>query len=162
MSAWFESLENRQHFSAASIVLRGSVLTMTGTAAAEIIDVASINSKTLDVSISSFKGTLVHKIFNTSAVKQINIIAGAGDDQIFANSLSPRVKISIDAGAGDDQIQGSLYGSDTITGGAGRDIIIGGMGKDVIYTRGDGAHDSISVASGSKVYRDSTDTLSLV
>lgn len=161
MISTFEQLEPRHHLSA-SIVIKAKVVTVTGTSDAEVINIANISSATIDITVGNSRTKVTtHRYFKTTAVKQINAIAGGGDDQIFAMGLAKTVRFSADGGAGNDQIQGTLNGVDTLTGGAGSDVILGGRGKEIVYAR-DNARDIIQVATGSKVYRDTKDSLSLL
>jgi Ca2+-binding RTX toxin-like protein len=108
-----EGLEGRRLLSA---TLVGSVLTVTGTAKADVIDVSG-GSSGIDVSVngaapsgSPFTG-----------VTSIIIQGGAGADSINIESTVP-ADISVDARGG--------IGNDTIVAGGGHGILRGGDGKD--------------------------------
>jgi hypothetical protein len=153
----FEALESREYF-AFTCTLKNGVLTIGGTAAADVITVNNISSKTIGVGGSSSDGkNVLSKTFNTSSVKQVKILAGAGGDYVTCHSLAKAIKLTIDGGSGDDILQGSISGVNTIIGGAGKDIMSAGTGGATFQAKGDKAVDDITAYKGDTIVADKTD-----
>ena len=60
-----------------------------------------------------------------------NVIAGAGNDRLFGNTLNN----TLDGGLGNDTLSGGA-GNDTLIGGLGNDLLIGGAGNDQFVFNG--------------------------
>ena len=118
-----DQLDNR---SLPSVSFTGGVLTVIGTGGAETIQVTRPSTDVIRVSISS-----THEVrdFLASAVNEIDVRGGAGDDFI---AVGGGVTLSTDLRGG--------IGRDTILGGGGDDVIHGGRGADSLRGRG-GADD---------------------
>ena len=81
--------------------------------------------------------------FPLADINMIVITGAAGDDTIFAQSVS--IGMNIDGQLGNDTIVGGT-GNDTITGGDGNDIISGRGGDDMIM--GNGGNDRLMGQAG--------------
>src|SRR4029079_15589547 len=83
-----------------------------------------------------------------SALDQLRISAGTGDDVIDASNLAAhQINLTIDGGAGNDTILGS-QGNDTVIGGTGNDVASLGAGDDTfIWNPGD-ASDMVQGQAG--------------
>jgi Ca2+-binding RTX toxin-like protein len=81
--------------------------------------------------------TIVHA---ESALDQLTVSVGAGDDLIDASHLlADRIGLALNGGAGNDNILGS-HGNDTVIGGIGADVATLGAGDDAfIWNQGDGS-----------------------
>ena len=128
-----ESLETRTLLAATAALVKG-VLTITGTADADTIDVSPKTGGKLVVRVTP--SDLV-KSFTASGVKHILINAGAGGDIVSIDSA-----ILIPA-----TINGEA-GNDVLSGGGGDDVFDGGPGADQFD--GDGGHDTVTYASRTK------------
>ncbi|HSQ58383.1 MAG TPA: CAP domain-containing protein [Gemmata sp.] len=80
--------------------------------------------------------------FPVTAIKQLVITAGGGDDTIRDDSTLSAV---IFGGAGNDRIHGGR-GHDIVFGGAGNDVLFGDRGADILY--GGGGSDQIDGGPG--------------
>lgn len=129
-----ESLENRRLL---SVTLSGTVLTITGTGAADNLQILS--APVVSNFIVQLNGTKF--TFAKSKVAQINASLLAGAD--FGDLYYAPVGVKIDLGDGIDNVSGSLL-NDTINGGAGADRLNGRNGNDVI----DGGADNDNIAGG--------------
>jgi hypothetical protein len=132
-----ELLEDRA-LPAVAATFADSVLSVTGTPAADTIVVRRVND------IITVDGTKV--AVPARQVIQIRVDAGAGNDTIRLNSQDTPgqqalgVEVVVFGGDGDDTITGTpgndfIYGqngNDVLTGGAGNDQLIGGNGNDRI------------------------------
>ena len=81
--------------------------------------------------------------FALADVNMIMVTGAAGDDVIFAQSIS--VSMNIDGGSGNDTIVGGTA-DDTLTGGDGNDTISGRAGNDMIM--GGGGNDRLMGQDG--------------
>jgi len=145
---WIEGLEQRALLSAS---LSGGVLTVTGTAGNDNIQVRNGKDETTGaaqiVVIESVRPTTKGTTpvaptvtrFAAADVTSIVVNAGDGNDRVWlkGNRKNPfTVKATINGGAGDDRLAGAA-GNDTINGDAGNDVIDGGDGDDLL-NGGDG------------------------
>jgi Ca2+-binding RTX toxin-like protein len=166
----YESLEDRKLF-AATAVLAGSTLVITGTAANDAIHV-NVAGPVMQVNLNG-----VPVAFGAAAVKAINVRLLAGHDLFTANATIWQPILGLGGDGNDTMVGGragdrfygengmdklvgndgndylfggndsdSLYGGnhhDTLVAGLGRDYCDGGLHRDYIYTAGDGAQDKI-------------------
>lgn len=105
------------------------VLNITGTPHADKIVVDRVGD-TLIVTLNG-KSRKFDQANSKSAIHQLSIASGAGNDTVTITDRVDSIKTSIDGGTGDDSIQGGI-GDDTIEGGSGDDTIEGGGGDDSI------------------------------
>ena len=153
-----EGLEDRRLLSA---VLSNGVLTVTGTAGADRIEMERVSSDRLRVRENGRDRT-----FSYATVQRVVVNALAGDDEIKLeedddeavnkpSQLSggdgndrieggPNVD-NISGGNGHDRIDGN-GGNDTVFAGAGNDEVRGGSGNDVLH--GEAGHDRLDGDSG--------------
>src|SRR4051794_37230362 len=99
--SFIEELESRQLLSA---TLTGGTLTVTGTNKADNISIKAAGNS---VVVKLNKGRA--QTFTRSAVKQLVVSGGAGDDKITVNGAFNDA--TIDGGAGNDRIKGSGGGA---------------------------------------------------
>ena len=118
----------------------GSDFVIHGTPAADTI---YIWSGAADNQVyASVNGTTVGPI-EVSAGGQVVVLAGDGDDRVFATDL--RHDATIEGGAGKDLLLGGS-GNDTILGGAGNDTLLGNRGNDIVL--GQDGNDLLIVNNG--------------
>jgi Ca2+-binding RTX toxin-like protein len=149
-----EQLEDRQLRSA---TLSGSTLFISGTAGPDRIDVDQSGT-----SLYVFENSVLTKLLPTSAVGNIVISAGAGDDYVKVwNAVTPPDEIygedgndTIFGGVTGEYIQGG-NGNDYINSGSGNDAVWAGEGNDIVYAMdgadmigGAGGADSLSAGAG--------------
>ena len=134
----FEILESRRLM---SVSLVGGVLTIDGTAGADVLNVQQFNATTLRTQDNG-----VVQFFADSAVNSIVINGAAGNDSL---TVGPNVNENVtenggdgndvlDGGAGNDTLNGGAgndnmwgdFGNDTFDGGTGADNMVGGSGTD--------------------------------
>jgi PKD domain/RTX calcium-binding nonapeptide repeat (4 copies) len=163
-----ELLESRQLLST-SLTLSNGVLTLRGDPIKGSSLTASLDSSGKHINAGADQGHI--GTYNLSAVHQIDVIGGSGNDYIYIDSAI-KVNVSITGGDGNDVIRGGgAYnvitdgngtdwistrgthnlvtagnGNDTILGGAGNDTIKAGSGND--YIDGAGGNDSITAGNG--------------
>ncbi|MCS7034350.1 MAG: CAP domain-containing protein [Phycisphaerae bacterium] len=129
--------------------LTGGVLTVNGTPAGDVIDIA--------LSGSSYEASLngASLRFDASAVMRIEIFAADGNDRVDASpSLVP---VYLLGGAGNDTLIGGAA-HDTLTGGGGRDALTGNAGNDRLS--GHVHHDTLIGGDGDdRLYGDDGDDL---
>jgi len=130
-----EQLEARQMLAA---TLSGGVLTVNGGSGADNIGV-TLSGNNIVVHLNRSRA----KNFARSAVKQLIVNGGAGNDKI--NVTGPIPNVVLNGGAGNDRILGT-GGPDLIFGGDGNDFLNGRKGDDQIY--GDGGNDQLFGADG--------------
>ncbi|HEV8290597.1 MAG TPA: hypothetical protein VGP94_01680, partial [Tepidisphaeraceae bacterium] len=133
--SFIEELEARQLLAA---TLSGGVLTVAGGSGADNIRVNVAGSK---IVVHLNRSTA--RNFARSAVKQLIVNGGAGNDKI--NVTGPIPNVVLNGGAGNDRILGS-GGADLILGGDGNDFLNGRKGDDQIY--GDNGNDVLHGALG--------------
>lgn len=157
-----ESLEQRRVLSATASLQQG-VLNIVGSNGNDQIYVRQINNR---ITIDGVNGSLA-----ASQVRAINIVAGAGNDEVILlnsqlqrGAQDIRIPTRIDAGSGNDLVTGgtsfdfliggngndSLYGTDgddLLVGGLGDDFLHGGTGNDYLF--GQGGMDSLNGSDGS-------------
>ncbi|HEX8343111.1 MAG TPA: CAP domain-containing protein [Tepidisphaeraceae bacterium] len=147
--------------------LDGRVLVVTGTAAADALNVTVNGSVAL-----VYSGKAVLKQFATSDFDRVAITGGEGNDRISVVGVAASY---LDGGYGRDTLVGgegsdSLYGSaqpDHISGGAGNDVLVGGNGHDRIYGEagvdrvyGNSGNDTVDAGPGNdRVYGGDDDDL---
>ena len=135
--------------------LRGNQVFVTGTDAAEDIQILRLRSRVL-VSIGDN-----HFGFDRRSVKRIIVNAGGGDDAVIISTGVPACYVfggdgndrisggdacdTLSGGAGNDTIEGN-GGDDRISGGGGRDLLRGGAGNDRIF--GDDGNDVLDGGDG--------------
>lgn len=120
----------------------GGVLTINGTDDSDAIS-ASLSGNQYVLTRNNITQNVA-----TTAINEIDFLAGTGNDVIDASTLSHAIYVN--AGAGNDQVNGGL-GKDTITGGAGKNTLNGNGGDDRI--NGGSAADSISGgAAADRIY----------
>lgn len=157
-----ENLESRTYFAAFTCTLKNGVITFTGTKKDDVISVNNVDANTVNVSGASVSGEKFTKNFKTSAIKQVKVIAGGGNDYVTCFSLSNKIKLTIDGGAGDDILQGSVSGKNLIIGGAGKDIMSAGNGGATFEAKGDKAVDSITAWKKDIIHADKNDSITKV
>jgi hypothetical protein len=143
-------------------VLSAGVLTVTGTAANDVIGL-SLNGTNLVAKLGARVQT-----FANSSVTSIRVLAGGGSDVV---TLGPGVRGSrIEGDSGNDTLVGGTN-SDTILGGTGNDVIVGGLGTDSLdggdgddfFMTRDNTIDAINGGIGTDlIQQDGTDIASLV
>ena len=80
-----------------------------------------------------------------STFTAVDVVAGAGDDEVrVIGGLIPEA-LTIEGGAGDDTLIGG-NGADTLLGGGGDDLVDGNQGADTALLGGGG--DTLPVGSG--------------
>lgn len=140
---WIEGLEQRALLSA---TLAGGVLTVTGTAgndniqirhgkdettgAAQVVVIESVRPATKGETPAAPTVTR----FATASVTSIVVNAGDGNDRVWlkGNRRNPfAVKATINGGLGNDRLAGG-GGADVISGDAGNDVVDGGDGDDLL------------------------------
>ena len=124
-----------------SVSLVNGVLTATGTASADTIQVWRPSADVIEVSVSS---TGEVRKFASSKVHEIDIRGGGGDDFI-AVGVGLTLPTDLRGGAGRDTILGG-GGDDVIHGGRGADSIRGRSGNDSL--NGDDGDDDIRGGAG--------------
>ena len=159
-----EVYEARQLLAASSIVLSGGVVTITGNASADKVDV-SYQSIQQQVKITHKQGSATQtQTFSAAAVTRLEFVGLAGNDT-FVNQTG--IATRADGGVGDDQLTGGT-GNDTLIGGegndklfgkAGDDSLSGGLGNDSLVGdagadmfEGHGGDDTLSGGDGGDVY----------
>ncbi|MFP6762346.1 MAG: Ig-like domain-containing protein, partial [Planctomycetaceae bacterium] len=128
--------------------LTAQTRTFTYGAAVDVVTVEDIGTANDGMVRISSAGTSESVDFAVPAV-EIEVILGAGSDQLTAASLDGNFlgTFSVQAGDGADTIDASgLTTSTSLTGGSGNDDITGGTGADFIL--GDGGNDVISGGNG--------------
>ena len=149
----FESLEGRRLY---SVVLTGSTLFVTGTPADDTVFVFQQDPSTIRVDDN---GTT--RLFADSAVDQVIVDAGAGDDDVRAFSIAAlplTERMTILGGIGNDLLRGG-DGNDIIAGGAGDDLLFGLGGQDILdggegdnFLFGGNGADAMFAGSGSDAF----------
>ncbi len=86
---------------------------------------------------------------NLTAIEQLTLTAGAGNDEIDARGFTGLTSQSIDAGAGDDMVIAS-DATGSIRGGAGADILTAGAGFTFIYGNAGGDRFTFLTANASR------------
>jgi uncharacterized delta-60 repeat protein len=115
----------------APIRLSSGTLSIAGTDAKDVIEVAGAGGSAHDVVLAT--RNVIGREFDASAVARIDINAAGGNDVVSLTSLATPSLIS--GGDGNDRIAGS-GGRDTISGNAGRDTIDGGDAADLLIGNG--------------------------
>lgn len=122
-------------------MLSGGLLTVTGTEAADVIELDLRDNGELKVEI----GTAEQR-FSYAQVERIVVRALGGSDIVEFNARNLIAKpVQIFAGAGNDSVKGT-DGRDTIFGGGGNDHLDGRTGADRIF--GEGGNDKIEGKGG--------------
>ena len=162
----FEYLEERRLLSS---TLADGVLTITGTANADRVLVASIGERVYVVESTVTPGengarptiTTTRNSFARADVHSIVANLGDGNDAMVVNDLysyfrrgSDPIPATINGEGGNDVIVGGR-GNDTLNGGDGNDVILGRAGNDTINggagndsLDGDGGDDTIDGGDG--------------
>src|SRR5215213_884466 len=137
----FEQLDPRVLL---SVSLVGSVLTIDGTDGDDSI-VAAASKRFVNILAVGDNDELHY--YSLSAVTQISITGGAGNDRILVDGSLDALnfKTYVDGGAGNDRISTSAA-DDTIIGGEGNDKIYGTGGADII--NGNSGNDTIYAGDG--------------
>jgi len=159
--------------SPAPAVLRGAILALTGTNAAD-----DVRLYPADAAGQKFVADLSGSLFlvNAAQASRVTVDAGAGDDVVRAlagPAGNPfNVSIEVSAGDGNDTVVGGAAndfvrgdgGNDTLDGARGADIVLGGTGDDTLlasemppggsaagfgddYYAGEGGNDTIDYSS---------------
>lgn len=88
------------------------------------------------------------------AISAITLDMGAGDDEVFADTLPKTISVLMELGAGLDVALGG-GGDDTVVGGGGNDTLYGGPGNDSVsggagddYVRGHNGADRLTGGAG--------------
>jgi Ca2+-binding RTX toxin-like protein len=113
------------------------VLTIVGTASADLIDVTE-RAPTVNAVRAGFG-----RAFDSADVKRVSVVAGAGDDRV--SLLIQSIAGDVSGGDGSDHVAGGDR-NDTLCGNAGRDFIDGGLGADRIV--GNGGNDQLRGQGG--------------
>ena len=160
-----ENLEERRLLSAS---LDGGVLTITGTANADRVFVATVVDRVYVVESTITPGqdgagptiTTTRSSFARADVHSIEANMGAGNDRVvigdnrfFFRSGTP-IPATLNGEAGNDYLVGGA-GDDTINGGDGNDVLIGDGGNDTLnggagndFMSGGGGNDTLNGDSG--------------
>ena len=125
----FEQLDDR---AMPSVSLVNGILTIGGTAGADMIQVTRAAAGRIQVSVSN---TGEVRQFSESSVNRIDVNSGDGSDRIV---IGPAITIGSNVHCG--------RGSDTVLGGGGADNIFGGLGND--HLRGRGGNDDLNGDDG--------------
>src|SRR5687768_10334356 len=136
-----DSLEPRTHLSA---TLKAGVLTVKGTAKAEVVAITVAAGK-----LTVKEGAVVTK-FALGQVDKIVVSAAAGNDKVTVASTVAR-PCSLLGGAGNDTLTGGAA-ADTLRGGLGNDVLNGGNGADFLY--GEGGLDRSNGGAGDDTFKD--------
>jgi Ca2+-binding RTX toxin-like protein len=140
-----EGLEDRRLM---SVSLSGGVLTVTGTAAADQIEVKRTAPGASTIKVEVKTGTAkTERVFSLSAISRIVVRGLGGNDIIGISGGNGAIFKPTDlaGGAGADRIQGGA-GRDLIHGDGGNDIIEGNAGDDSLF--GDAGNDVLSGGAG--------------
>lgn len=124
-----EALEQRQLLTA-DVSLQDGVLTITGTASDDAVQITAEGEHVVVVQVGSFEP------FPAAQVKRIEFMGHAGNDEFHNQSPLPS---SLNGGIGNDLLIGGPQ-ADVINGGPGDDRLYGNGGDDVL--RGQGGVDS--------------------
>ena len=140
-----ELLEQRTLLTVASVV-NGSLLTVTLTDDADVV-ISESNG------LLKINGTDTVTPTNASAISEIQVIGGAGDNAIdlagVSTSSFPSItQVVVNAGAGNDNVLGSQI-RDELHGGDGNDFMVGNAGHDEMH--GDAGDDALLGAAESDV-----------
>src|SRR5688500_8932658 len=132
--AAIESLEDRQML---AIFLDDGVLTVTAAGKDDVVHIERISPTDARIRVKVNKAA---KIFQASAVDEILIQTGAGNDRIQTAAADDEIdggdgNDSILSGSGDDFVEGG-DGADTINAGNGHDQAYGGAGNDTLLGAG--------------------------
>lgn len=133
----FDALENRDMPSVASVVMTGSILTVTA------------NNSATSVAVQPFAGRVLVKDLDTNAtwllagVAEVRFTGGSSSDS-FINGV-PGMSCKAWGNGGNDYLQG-WTGSDWLYGGIGDDTLVGFGGNDRLY--GDAGQDTLRGADG--------------
>src|SRR4051794_31015188 len=147
-----ERLETRT-VPAVSAALAAGVLTVTGDAARDHVDVFIFNGELVVRDRGDVVGT-----FNPAAVTSINVATGGGNDVVHvADSLT--LPVTIDGGPGNDKLGGGA-GNDTLLGGPDRDLLQGRDGADTL-NGGPGADKLVKIQAVDLVVPDPADQFSV-
>jgi Ca2+-binding RTX toxin-like protein len=140
-----EDLEGRRLL---SVSLSGGVLTVTGTAGADRIEL----QKRADDGELRVDDNGRETDFALSGVTKIVVLGGGGNDWIEYSGRDGGLAVpgSLDGGKGHDTIQGGL-GNDTIIGGPGNDRMQGKAGND--HISGGNGTDYLEGAAGNDVLK---------
>lgn len=104
-------------------ILSGGVLTVRGTADADVITLAP-RGTLLDATLNG------HTLsFPAASVRRVQIESAAGNDRIDCAAVA--LPLTVRAGPGNDSVLGGR-GSDVLIGEAGRDTLLGGRGDDTL------------------------------
>lgn len=129
----------------ATVVSRtGTVLTVTGGATANVIDVGFRKG-------SGFQGTWL--VTDSAAPLTAGPGCTAGDTQVTCPGDGLSDRVSIDAGDGDDRVTYTFGLPSTIVGGAGADTLTGGFGPDTM--NGGVGEDQVTGGAGNDTIRGS-------
>jgi hypothetical protein len=128
----YRSLEDRRLLAvSASLDSSSGVLTLVGSARADIVNVTQVGNQ-LDIS-----GSTAHS-FDFSAVTALRFYAGDGNDTFFSDvDLDTIVaghagEDSITTAGGNDRVFGGL-GNDTVTSSGGDNLFVGNDGNDTFF-----------------------------
>lgn len=138
-----ENLESRRLL---SFAVAGGVLTVTGSANADRINISK------DGTNLTIRENGVVKTTLASAVTKIVVNAGAGNDEVVL-AIGPTHGISLpttlNGQDGDDKLLGG-DGADSLNGGIGKDLLVGAKGNDTL-TGGDG-NDNMNGGPGADLF----------
>lgn len=135
-----ESLESRQLLAASALLSEAGILTLSGTAVGDTVEVA-LDGQNVRALLN---GT--SRSFVATDVREILFYGFAGNDLFRNNTAIPSTAYG---GAGNDQLHGGTgadrldggAGNDTANGGAGHDRLFGGLGDDTL--NGDAGNDRL-------------------
>ncbi len=155
---------------AGTAVLSAGVLTVTGTAGADVISLTgsdTVGGTTGPVGSFTVKINGVTTSFSNVAIRQVVVNAGAGNDQVTLGttetgpateyggpSLAATVGLVVNGGDGNDTLSASVsaptpfaYELLSVTGGAGDDVITTSGSEQAVLDGGDG-NDTLTTADG--------------
>ena len=120
-----EQLEQRLCLSSVSFAANNGVLTVRGTAESD--DIALLSGSTIEIAAN---GLVTDTGFDPSAISQLIVLAGGGNDRVEIQS-SLRIPARLVGADGDDTLIGSS-GADVLIGNAGSDSLSGNAGDDYL------------------------------
>lgn len=136
-----ERLEGRE-VPAGGILLSAGVVTIEGTAGADVAHVVQHGNKVV-IDLTTPDGATVVRTFKRSQVRRVVFQGGDGNDTFINRST---VKATAVGGNGSDFFQAGRSG-DTLIGGSGNNTLIGGSGPDKLVG---GPHDDVIIAGKSR------------
>ncbi|MEZ6055155.1 MAG: LEPR-XLL domain-containing protein [Planctomycetaceae bacterium] len=142
----FEQLEDRVLL-AASVFQKGSVLMVSGTGAADQIDITGTGLGDVVVDIDNDG----RPAFNFSGVESIKINLKGGGDELNVNALQISGKLEANMGGGNDEVRifdSSIGSLSIITGGGADEVALVGLSTTGnVYVNTGGGNDEVDLGS---------------